>query len=122
MAVEPESLLQIRAAVHKPDIVDMLNVADSQSVHDLSGNADKAKRRIKRFALLTPSLVQAVVVSNMTAEDFFLKVVKRIKATIPAGQSPANNGNEEAMEEAPQDDDTILKNARTPYKQVLLFL
>ena len=26
------------------------------------------------------------------------------------------------MEEAPQDDDTILMNAGTPYEQVLLFL
>jgi len=122
MSVEPESLIQTSAAVHKPDIVDMLNIADSQSSRNLSGNVDKAKRRIKFFALLTPSLAQAVQVSNMTAEDVLLKVVKRIKAIIPAGKAPTNNGNKEAMEEAPQNDDTILKNTETPYEQVLLFL
>ena len=111
--VDPLSMFESTPAVAVPDLVAMMKVETRADYESLGAMPAGTHKKIPCYAVLTPSLAEAIQSSDMSPADAFLKAIAQIKASGPAPDEAANP--------APTADD-ILKAAGTPYKNTLLFL
>ena len=113
--LDPKSVFRQTGAIHVPSIVDMMKAENEEDVKALTGDAARAKKKVKCFAVLTPSLGKAVLETRRNPEAAFLAIVKEIKLKITPPAPTAGDPQELSEED-------ILKEAGGPYEGVLRFI
>ena len=113
--IDTESLFQSTALKHKPDLLDLMKVASPAELTALKANNQAAKKKLKCFAVLTPSLAQAIQHTDMTYAAIFMAIVKQIKI----GAKPVP---EEGAAPEPHTEDDLLLAMAEPYDSILYFL
>ena len=117
---------------------------DKDKFEAVSANADKAKKKVRYYALLTPMFVQAIHDSDMSPAAILTKILESIKvgAVVPTttttmveedtgaststssstSHTDRNTPSTTTTPAATDTEDEILFKMGKPYTQVLLFL
>ena len=89
-----DTLFRKTALKAVPAILDMMKVKSDDEFHALSAVTTATKKKIDCFAVLTPSLAEAIQSSNMTPSSVFIKIVEQIKVSMPVPAETATSTEE----------------------------
>ena len=104
---DPKSLFRTTTAIHVPNLIDMMKVKSIEELKNLEPNTNATKKKIKTFAVLTPALTGALLNSDMSPQDMFVKTVDQVNSQIiPSTQDEP-------------DMDELLKKEGKIYEQLL---
>ena len=121
--IDAESLFHSTALKTKPDLLDLMKVASPAEFTALKANKHAAKKTFQCFAVLTPSLAQAIQHTDMTYAAIFMAIVKQIKIDAnPAPPPPDEETKEDEAAPEPETEDDLLLAMAAPYDSLLYFL
>ena len=83
--------------IHAPNLVETMKVDTEDNVIDLNEDTTVARKRIKRWATLTPTLFQAVKGTNLKPTAVFLAVVIAIKGQMTPDPENIDETEEEML-------------------------
>ena len=75
--IDPQSLFKSSKAILKPDLLNLMKVKMADKFQNLGGDSNKQSKKVKCFALLTPSIAEAIQPTDMSPTEIFLKTVEK---------------------------------------------
>ena len=75
-------------AIHVTSLVDIMKVETKEEFETVDADQTKAKKKVRGYEVLTPTLVKAVARSNKTPAGIFTEIVQEIKRGMPATGQP----------------------------------
>ena len=95
VGIETKNLFQTNVTKHKPNLLDLTKLSSPAEFNVVKANPRKAKKKLQCFAVLIPSLAQAIQHTDMTYIAILVEIVKHIKLGVKPPPTPPSEETKE---------------------------